>query len=179
MCRVKPQGRGIPKISDPWDRRPRAGYFGNAIAWTALAGVKTAAGRYHSFLEIKIVCFIEFLIIPAGYPSNRFFWKKTRLAPKNRKWVFSAEELLQLVMCPPTTLEIPARFLGGVALQSNSMIYRVQLSHLSWHHSSLKTPALASTKDIGWKFILISYPMYLPGNSALSVSCSLPVNHIR
>jgi hypothetical protein len=49
-------------------------------------------------------------------------------------------------MCPPTTLEIPARFLGGVALQSNSMIYLVQLAHLSCPHLRLQTPALASTR---------------------------------
>jgi hypothetical protein len=48
-------------------------------------------------------------------------------------------------MCAPTTLDIPARFLGGVALQSNSMIYLVHFSHLSCPHLTLKTPRLAST----------------------------------
>jgi hypothetical protein len=62
----KAQGRGIPKISDPWGRRPRAGYFGNALAWTALAGVKTAAGRYQmdtlqvsQFNKIEILYLID------------------------------------------------------------------------------------------------------------------------
>ncbi len=92
MCSVKPHGRGIPKISDPWDRRPSAGYFGNALAWTALAGVKTAAGRYQmdtlqvsQFLRNKIFV-LDWISpdTPPGISVIDVFWKTTMLAPKTK-----------------------------------------------------------------------------------------------
>jgi hypothetical protein len=71
-------------------------------------------------------------------------------------------------MCPPTTLEIPARNLGGVALQSNSMIYLVQLSHLSCPHLRLKTPALASTRGASHTVALpITLKKYLKAKEEL------------
>jgi hypothetical protein len=86
------------------------------------------------------------------------FFEKQQCSPQKQKVGLLSRGVITLGNVPSHYTGNSCQvFRRGISIQSNSMNYPVQLSHLPSHHLSLKTPALASTKDIGWKFILLSY----------------------